>query len=94
MFALQAHGVLVLVGAPAKPVSFNVFGLLMGNKTVSGSGIGGIKETQEMLDYCAEKGIVSEIELINIDKVQEAYERTEKADVKYRFVIDVSSIKK
>ena len=94
LFSLKAHGVLVLVGAPSKPASFNVFGLIMGNKTVTGSGIGGIKETQEMLDYCAEKGIVSDVELINIDKVQEAYERTEKSDVKYRFVIDVSSIKK
>ena len=92
--ALKPHGVLVLVGAPPKPASFGVFNLLMGNKIIAGSGIGGIKETQEMLDYCAEKGILSEIELINIDKVQEAYERTEKADVKYRFVIDVSSIKK
>jgi uncharacterized zinc-type alcohol dehydrogenase-like protein len=56
--------------------------------------IGGIKETQEMLDYCAEKGIVSDIELISIDQVNEAYERTLKSDVKYRFVIDVSTIKK
>jgi uncharacterized zinc-type alcohol dehydrogenase-like protein len=68
--------------------------LLFGNKTISGSLAGSTKEMQEMLDWCAEKGIVSDVEVITIDKVEEAYERTVKADVKYRFVIDVSSIKK
>jgi D-arabinose 1-dehydrogenase-like Zn-dependent alcohol dehydrogenase len=94
LYSLKAHGVLVLVGAPAKPAAVNAFGLIMGNKVIAGSGIGGIKETQEMLDFSAEHGIVADIELITIDRVAEAYERTEKADVKYRFVIDVSSIKK
>ena len=106
--SLKPHGILVLVGkiyflvaivtnckgAPPKPFSFPAFGVLHGNKIIAGSGIGGIKETQEMLDYSAEHGIVSDVEVITVDRVEEAYERTEKADVKYRFVIDASSIKK
>lgn len=91
---LKTHGVLVLVGAPPNPLSLNSMNIIFGGKVVAGSLIGGVKETQEMLDYCAEHGIVSDIELINIDKVNEAYERTIRSDVKYRFVIDVSSIKK
>jgi len=91
--SLKPHGVLVLVGAPNNPMSFKIMTLLSGNKIVAGSLIGGTKQTQEMLDYCAEHGIMADIELINIDQVSEAYERTVKADVKYRFVIDVSSIK-
>jgi len=91
---LRTHGVLVLVGAPSKPLNFKSFSLIFGGKVVAGSLIGGVKQTQEMLDYCAEHGIVCDIELINIDKVNEAYDRTVRSDVKYRFVIDVSSIKK
>jgi len=66
----------------------------MGNKILAGSGVGGMKETQEMLDFCAEKGIVSDIEFIGIDKLEEAYKRVVKNDVKYRFVIDATTINK
>lgn len=66
----------------------------MSGNSLIGSAIGGIKETQEMIDYCADHNIVADVELIGIDQVEEAYERTLKADVKYRFVIDVSTLKK
>jgi uncharacterized zinc-type alcohol dehydrogenase-like protein len=91
---LKRDGTLVLVGAPehAHP-SPNVFSLIMARRSLAGSGIGGIKETQEMLDYCAEKKIVSDIEMIPIQKINEAYTRMIKGDVKYRFVIDMASIK-
>jgi len=91
--SVKPHGVVVLVGAPPQPMSLSAGSLIFGNKVVAGSLIGGIKQTQEMLDYCAEHGIVSDIELININQVGEAFDRTVKADVKYRFVIDVSTIK-
>jgi len=91
--SLVTHGVLAYVGASPDPLSLGLFGIIGGNKTIAGSMIGGIKETQEMLDFCAEKGIVSDIELITIDKIDEAYDRTVKSDVKYRFVIDASSYK-
>jgi alcohol dehydrogenase (NADP+) len=90
---LKVNGVLTLVGAPAKPMSISAFGLLFGRKTLAGSLIGGIKQTQEMLDYCAEHGIGSDIEMIPIQKVNEAYERVLKSDVRYRFVIDMASLK-
>jgi uncharacterized zinc-type alcohol dehydrogenase-like protein len=69
-----------------------VFGLLLARRSLAGSGIGGIAETQEMLDYCAEKNIVSDIEMIPIQKVNGAYERMLKGDVKYRFVIDMQTL--
>ena len=85
---------MVLVGAPSHPhPSPTVFQLLLGRRSLAGSAIGGIPETQEMLDYCAEKNIVSDIELIPIQKINEAYERLVKGDVKYRFVIDMKSLK-
>jgi uncharacterized zinc-type alcohol dehydrogenase-like protein len=91
---LKRDGALVLVGAPEHPhPSPSVFNLLMARRSLAGSGIGGIAETQEMLDYCAEKNIVSDIELIPIQKINEAYERMVKGDVKYRFVIDMKSLK-
>jgi uncharacterized zinc-type alcohol dehydrogenase-like protein len=90
---LGRDGHLVLVGAPEKPLQVAAFGLLFGRKSLSGSPIGGIKETQEMLDFCGEKGITSDIELIPIQKVNEAYERLLKSDVKYRFVIDMATLK-
>ena len=90
---LGRDGHLVLVGAPEKPLQVAPFSLLFGRKSLSGSPIGGIKETQEMLDFCGEKGITSDIELIPIQKVNEAYERLLKSDVKYRFVIDLASLK-
>ncbi|MFT3878733.1 MAG: NAD(P)-dependent alcohol dehydrogenase [Gemmatales bacterium] len=91
---LKRDGSLVLVGAPEHPhPSPNVFNLISARRSLAGSGIGGIKETQQMLDYCAEKNIVSDIEMIPIQKINEAYTRMLKNDVKYRFVIDMASIK-
>ncbi len=90
---LKLDGTLTLVGAPEKPASVAAFNLLMKRRRLAGSAIGGIRETQEMLDFCAEKGITSDIELIPIQKVDEAYERLLKSDVKYRFVIDMASLK-
>jgi uncharacterized zinc-type alcohol dehydrogenase-like protein len=91
---LKRDGSLVLVGAPEHPhPSPNVFNLLMARRSLAGSGIGGIRETQEMLDYCAEKNIVSDIELIPIQQINQAYNRMVKGDVKYRFVIDMKSLK-
>ena len=91
--ALKRDGSLVYLGLPDGPVSFNALGLLYKRRHVSASLIGGIRETQEMLDFCAEHGIESDIEMIAIDKVNEAYERILKSDVRYRFVIDMSSLK-
>jgi alcohol dehydrogenase (NADP+) len=90
---LRTAGTLVVVGVPTEPAAVSAFSLIWGNKKLAGSGIGGMKETQEMLDYCAEKKIVSDVEVIPIQKVNEAYERTIKADVRYRFVIDLASLK-
>jgi uncharacterized zinc-type alcohol dehydrogenase-like protein len=90
---LKVNGVLTLVGAPPKPMSIPAMGLLFGRKTLAGSLIGGLPETQEMLDYCAEHGIVSDVEKIPIQQVNEAYERVLKSDVRYRFVIDMASLK-
>jgi alcohol dehydrogenase (NADP+) len=91
---LKRDGTLVLVGAPEHPhPSPTIFQLLLARRSLAGSAIGGIPETQEMLDYCAEKGIVSDIELIPIQKIEEAYVRMQKGDVRYRFVIDMKSLK-
>jgi uncharacterized zinc-type alcohol dehydrogenase-like protein len=87
-------GTLTLVGAPEHPLPVAVFDLLLGRRRFAGSGIGGIAETQEMLDFCAANGIVSEIETIGIQQINEAYARLLKGDVKYRFVIDMASIKR
>ena len=89
---LGVNGVMVGVGVPEKPFEIPAFSLIVNNRTLAGSGIGGIPETQEMLDYCFEHNIVSDIELINIQQIEEAYERTIKADVRYRFVIDLQSL--
>ncbi|MFF8094144.1 NAD(P)-dependent alcohol dehydrogenase [Streptomyces sp. NPDC016675] len=89
---LRTDGALVNVGAPEEPVSLNLFTLLGGRKTLAGSMIGGIRETQEMLDFCAEHGIGAEIELIAASEVNEAYERVQASDVRYRFVIDAATI--
>ncbi|MFD3308647.1 NAD(P)-dependent alcohol dehydrogenase [Streptomyces sp. NPDC058656] len=89
---LAVNGTLVNVGAPAEPLSLNVFSLLMRGRSFSGSLIGGIRETQEMLDFCAEHGIGSEIEVIPAEKINEAYERVLASDVRYRFVIDTSTL--
>ena len=90
---LKRDGTLTLVGAPQKPIPVAAFSLLMGRRSLAGSAIGGIPETQEMLDFCAEHGITADIEMIKIQQINEAYERLLKSDVKYRFVIDMASLK-
>jgi len=90
---LKHDGVLSFVGAPPEPLPLEVAGLLFGRKKVAGSLIGGIRETQEMLDFCGEKGITADIEQIQIQQINEAYDRLKKSDVKYRFVIDMASLK-
>lgn len=86
-------GNLTLVGAPPKPLAVSAFNLIMGRRNLSGSNIGGIAETQEMLDFCGEHRITADVEVIPIQKVNEAYERMLKSDVKYRFSIDMSSLR-
>jgi alcohol dehydrogenase (NADP+) len=87
---LKRDGTLTLVGAPEQPLSVAVFGLLMKRRRLAGSSIGGIRETQEMLDFCAEHGITADVELIRMQQINEAHERLLKSDVKYRFVIDMA----
>ncbi len=89
---LKYDGSMVLLGVPEHAVPVHAFSIIPGRRSLSGSMIGSIKETQEMLDFCGEHNIVSEIELINIDKINEAYERVLKSDVRYRFVIDIASL--
>jgi len=89
---LRVEGGMVLLGVPPEPTPVSAFPLIMGRRTLSGSLIGGIAETQEMLDFCAEHGIVSDIELIPVQKVNEAYERMMKNDVRYRFVLDMKTL--
>jgi alcohol dehydrogenase (NADP+) len=91
--SLRARGTMVLVGAPPTPSPLGAFSLIAGSKTLAGSMIGGIAETQAMLDHCAEHGIVSDIELIPASKINEAYERVLKSDVRYRFVVDIASLR-
>ncbi len=90
---LRRDGNLTMVGAPDKPLALAVFALIMGRRSVSGSPIGGIPETQEMLDFCGKHNITADVEVIPIQKVNEAYERLLKSDVKYRFSIDMASLK-
>ncbi len=90
---LRLDGTLVSVGAPPEPLPVQVFTLFGNRRSFAGSSIGGIAETQEMLDFCAEKGIAPEIELIGADAVNEAYERVLKSDVRYRFVIDIDTLR-
>jgi len=90
---LRRDGNLTLVGAPAKPLAVAAMGLLFGRRSLSGSLIGGIAETQEMLDFCGAHNITADVEVIPIQKVNEAYERLLKSDVKYRFSIDMASLK-
>jgi uncharacterized zinc-type alcohol dehydrogenase-like protein len=90
---LTRDGNMTLVGAPEKPLSLVSFGLIVGRKSVSGSPIGGLAETQEMLDFCGQHNITSDVEVIAIQQVNEAYERLLKSDVKYRFSIDMASLK-
>ena len=90
---LRRDGNLTLVGAPENPLAVSAFGLIMGRRSLSGSPIGSIAETQEMLDFCGQHNITSDVEVIPIQKVNEAYERLLKSDVKYRFSIDMASLK-
>ncbi|HTD85624.1 MAG TPA: NAD(P)-dependent alcohol dehydrogenase [Candidatus Binatia bacterium] len=90
---LRRDGNLTLVGAPEKPLALAAFNLIMGRRSLSGSPIGGIPQTQEMLDFCGEHDITSDVEVIPMQKVNEAYERLVKSDVKYRFSIDMASLK-
>ena len=88
---LRYDGTLVDVGAPTNPIAVSGFSLILTRKALAGSCIGGIPETQEMLDFCAEHGIVAEIELISADYINEAYDRVVNSDVRYRFVIDAKT---
>lgn len=90
---LKVDGSLVLVGLPAEPLEIGAFNVVNGRKSFSGSNIGGISETQEVLDFCAAHNITADIELITVDQINEAFERLENGEVKYRFVVDMSSIK-
>ncbi len=89
---LKTNGTMVLVGAPSQPLPVRAFSLIGGRRSLAGSAIGGIKETQEMLDYCAEKNIVSDVEVIAMKDINTAYERMIKGDVRYRFVIDMATL--
>jgi uncharacterized zinc-type alcohol dehydrogenase-like protein len=91
---LRRDGNITLVGAPEKPLEVSAFPLIFGRHSLSGSPIGGIAETQEMLDFCGKHNITSDVEVIPIQKINEAYERMLKADVRYRFSIDMASLKK
>lgn len=88
---LGLEGVMVVVGVPTEPTPLNAFSLIGGNKALAGSLIGGIPETQEMLDFCARHNITSDVEVISPERIEEAYDRTVKADVRYRFVIDMKN---
>lgn len=88
---LTLNGVMVVVGVPTEPVPLHAFSLIGGNKVLAGSMIGGIAETQEMLDFCAEHNVVSDVEIITPEQIEEAYDRTVKSDVRYRFVIDMQN---
>jgi len=90
---LKPEGAMVCLGIPPKPAPVGIMSLLFGNKTLAGSMMGGIAETQEMLNYCASKKITADVEMIPIQKINEAYERMVKSDVRYRFVIDIESLK-
>jgi uncharacterized zinc-type alcohol dehydrogenase-like protein len=89
---LKLDGHMAIVGVPPQPLSIPAHTLILGRRSLAGSLIGGVRETQEMLDYCAEHGIASDIEIIPIQRIEEAFARTVKADVKYRFVIDMSTL--
>jgi alcohol dehydrogenase (NADP+) len=89
---LKTNGTMVMLGVPPKAPEVSAFSLIMGRRSLAGSLIGGIRETQEMLDYCAEKGIVSDVEVIPMKEINTAYERMIRGDVKYRFVIDMATL--
>lgn len=90
---LRLDGALTLVGAPSKPLEVSAFSLILGRRSLSGSNIGGLAETQEMLDFCGAHGIIADVEVIDIQSVNDAYERLLTSDVKYRFSIDMASLR-
>jgi uncharacterized zinc-type alcohol dehydrogenase-like protein len=90
---LKLDGTMTLVGAPSKPASVSAFSLIFGRKSLAGGAIGGIRQTQEMLDFCAENAITADVEMIKVQQINQAYERLLQSDVKYRFVIDMASLK-
>ena len=92
MHLLRRDGTMVQVGAPAEPLPISVFSLFVNRRSLAGSMIGGIRETQEMLDFCAAHKVTWDVEIIPIQKINEAYERMLKSDVKYRFSIDMASL--
>ncbi|MFL0503881.1 NAD(P)-dependent alcohol dehydrogenase [Kocuria sp. KSNUG] len=92
MATLRPHGAMVLLGLPTEPLQISAGSLISGRKSLTGSNIGGIRETQEMLDFCGEHGVTAEIELINAEDVNDAYDRVVDSDVRYRFVIDAKTI--
>ena len=89
---LRPFGAMVLLGVPPEPAKLGANALIMGNKRLAGSLIGGIAETQELLDHCGKHGIVADVEVIPIDRINEAWDRTVRSDVRYRFVIDAATI--
>ena len=89
---LRPDGTVCLVGASPDPLEVQTFSLVMGRHTLAGSLIGGIRETQEMLDYCAKKKVFSDVEVIPVSKINEAYDRVMKGDVRFRFVIDLKTL--
>src|SRR5437867_6123885 len=92
LYLLRRDGVMAMVGIPAKPLQVQAFSLILKRRKLTGSGVGGIRETQEMLDYCAKKNITSDVEVIPIQQVETAWDRTIKGDVRYRFVIDMNTL--
>lgn len=90
---LKIDGSVVLVGLPPEPIEISAFNVVKGRRSFSGSNIGGIAETQEMLDFCAKNHIAAEIELIDASQINDAFSRLEKGDVKYRFVVDMTTLK-
>ncbi len=89
---LKTNGTHICVGVPPDPASIAAFSIIAGRKSLAGSSIGGIAETQEMLDFCAEHNIVSDIEIIDMKDIHAAYDRMQKGDVRYRFVIDMATL--
>jgi uncharacterized zinc-type alcohol dehydrogenase-like protein len=89
---LKTEGTLVLVGAPPKPLEVSAHALILNRRTLAGSLIGGIQETQEMLDFCANKNVLADVEMIPMKDINDAYERMIKRDVRYRFVIDLKTL--
>jgi uncharacterized zinc-type alcohol dehydrogenase-like protein len=90
---LRTNGTMIVVGVPPAPSPVHAFPLIMKRRSIIGSLIGGIKETQEMLDFCADNNIVSDVEVIDIKDIDQSYERMLKGDVRYRFVIDIASLR-